>query len=101
MQFFKYRWQIYKFCKNGSRETLSPKNKNEMSMSPVLCKIPRKKNTQNLRAKGIITLQPLGEDAKIFSGFKNSQKNEKNENEDNRDLKRVDELTTVRKRREI
>jgi hypothetical protein len=46
-------------------------------MSPVLCKIPRKKNTQNLKAKGIIILQPLGEDEKIFSGFKNFQKNEK------------------------
>ena len=45
-------------------------------MSPVLCKIPRKKNTQNLRGKGIIHLQPLGEDEKIYSGFKNLKKNE-------------------------
>ena len=75
---------------------MSPKNKNELSMSPILCKVPRKKNTQNLRGKGIITLQPLGDDEKIFSGFKNTKK----ENEDNIDLKRVDELTTVRRRKD-
>ena len=88
------------YIRTEAGETLSPKNKNEISMSPVLCKIPRKKNTQNLRGKGIITLQPLGEDEKIFSGFKNSKKNENKENEDNIDLKRVDELTTVRKRKD-
>ena len=87
------------FVKTEAGETLSPKNKNEISMSPVLCKIPRKKNTQNLRGKGIIQLQPLGDDEKIFSGFKNSKKNT-NKDEDNIDLKRVDELTTVRKRKD-
>ena len=68
-------------------------------MSPVLCKIPRKKNTQNLRGKGIINLQSLGEDEKIYSGFKNFKKDENKEN-GNIDLKRVDELTTVRKRKD-
>ena len=84
------------FIKTEGGETLSPKNKNELSMSPILCKVPRKKNTQNLRRKGIISLQPLGDDEKIFSGFKNTKK----ENEDNIDLKRVDELTTVRRRKD-
>ena len=88
------------FVKTEAGETFSPKNKNEISMSPVLCKIPRKKNTQNLRGKGIITLQPLGDDEKIFSGFKNSKKNVDKEKEDNIDLKRVDELTTLRKRKD-
>jgi len=69
-------------------------------MSPVLCKIPRKKNTQNFRGKGIIMLQPLGEEEKIFSGFKNSKNNMDKEKEDNIDLKRVDELTTVRRRKD-
>ena len=74
--------------------TISP-SKMDCSMSPVLCKVPRKKNTQNLKSKGIIQLQPLGEEEKqIFSGFK---KNEKKEKEDI-DLKRIDELTNVRKR---
>ena len=88
------------FVKTEAGETLSPKNKNEISMSPVLCKIPRKKNSQNLRGKGIINLQPLGDDEKIFSGFKNSKKNVDKEKEDNIDLKRVDELTTLRKRKD-
>ena len=87
------------FIKTEKGETLSPKNENQLSMSPVLCKIPRKKNTQNLRGKGIINLQPLEEDEKIYSGFKNFKKNENKENEDI-DLKRVDELTTVRKRKD-
>ena len=80
-------------------ETLSPKNENGISMSPVLCKIPRKKNTQDLRGKGIINLQSLEEDEKIYSGFKNFKKDENKEKE-NIDLKRVDELTTVRKRKD-
>ena len=88
------------FVKTEAGETLSPKTKNEISMSPVLCKIPRKKNSQNLRGKGIINLQPLGDDEKIFSGFKNSKKNVDKEKEDNIDLKRVDELTTLRKRKD-
>ena len=87
------------FIKTETGESLSPKIENEISMSPVLCKIPRKKNTQNLRGKGIINLQPLGEDEKIYSGFKNFKKDENKENE-NIDLKRVDELTTVRKRKD-
>ena len=69
----------------------------DCSMSPVLCKVPRKKNTQNLK-RGIIQLQPLGDDEKIYSGFKNNKKNEKEKEKENIDLKRVDELTTVRKR---
>ena len=88
------------FVKTEAGESLSPKNKNEISMSPVLCKIPRKKNTQNFRGKGIIMLQPLGEEEKIFSGFKNSKNNMDKEKEDNIDLKRVDELTTVRRRKD-
>ena len=69
------------------------------TISPVLCKVPRKKNTQNLK-KGVIRLQSLGEDDKqIFSGFKNLKNTEKKEKEkEDIDLKRVDELTTVRKR---
>ena len=35
---------------------------------------------------------------KIYSGFKNNKKNEKEKEKENIDLKRVDELTTVRKR---
>ena len=85
--------------KTETGESLSLKNENELSMSPVLCKIPKKKNTQNLRGKGIINLQPLGEDEKIYSGFKNFKKEENKENV-NIDLKRVDELTTVRKRKD-
>ncbi len=70
------------------------------SMSPVLCKVPRKKNTQNLKSKGIIQLQPLGEDEKIFSGFKKNEKKdkEKEKQKENIDIKRVDQLTTLRKR---
>ena len=65
------------------------------SMSPVLCKVPRKKNTQNLKSKGIIQLQPLGdEDKTIYSGFKKIDKNEKIDI----DLKHVDQLTHVKKR---
>ena len=79
--------------------TISP-SKMDVYLSPVLCKVPRKKNTQNLKSKGIIQLQPLGdEDKQIFSGFKNSQKNQ-NEKVDI-DLKRVDELTNVRKRENL
>ena len=64
------------------------------SMSPVLCKVPRKKNTQNLK-RGIIELQPLGDEEKtIYSGFK---KIEKKENL-NIDLKHIDELTQIKKR---
>ena len=76
-----------------------PSPKKDVSMSPVLCKIPRKKNTQNIK-RGIIQLQPLADDEKIYSGFKNV-KNKKDENKKEKvdiDLKRVDELTTVRKR---
>ena len=69
----------------------------DCSMSPVLCKVPRKKNTQNLK-RGIIQLQPLGDEEKIYSGFKNNKKSEKEKEKENIDLKRVDELTTVRKR---
>ena len=60
-------------------------------------KVPRKKNTQSLK-KGIIRLQSLAvdEDRTIYSGFKNI-KPEKNEKEDI-NLKRVDELTTLRKK---
>ena len=64
------------------------------SMSPVLCKVPRKKNTQNLK-RGIIELQPLGDEEKtIYSGFKKIEKKEKL----NIDLKHIDELTHVKKR---
>jgi hypothetical protein len=70
--------------------------KNNCSMTPVLGKVPRKKNSQNLKSKGIIQLQPLGDDEKIFSGFK---KNEKKEiDKINVDLKRVEQLTSTRKR---
>ena len=76
---------------------LSP-NKKDYSMTPVLGKVPRKKNTQNLKSKGIIHLQPFCDEEKtIYSGFKMNKQNENNEKE-NIDLKRVDELTNVRKR---
>jgi hypothetical protein len=72
------------------------------SMSPIIGKIPRKKNTQKIK-RGIIQLQPLADEEKIIcSGFKNV-KNKKDEQvkekeKEDIDLKRVDELTTVRKR---
>ena len=84
--------------KTEANETLSPSHKTDLSMSP--CKLPRKKNTQNLKGKGVIQLQPLGDDEKIFSGFKNIKKTEKNEVEE-LDMKRVDELTNVRKRENL
>ena len=66
----------------------------DVSMSPVLCKVPRKKNTQNLK-RGIIQLQPLGdEDKTIYSGFKNKN----NEKKEDINLKHVDELTHIKKR---
>ena len=69
-------------------------------ISPVLCKVPIKKNTQNLKSKRLIQLQPLGDEEKqIFSDFKNNKKIKK-ENVDI-DLKRVDELTNVRKREHL
>ena len=76
---------------------LSP-NKKDYSMTPILGKVPRKKNTQNLKSKGIIHLQSFCEDEKaIYSGFKTNKLNENTEKE-NIDLKRVDELKIVRKR---
>ena len=70
------------------------------SMSPIIGKIPRKKNTQKIK-RGIIQLQPLGDEEKtIYSGFKNvkNKKDEQVKEKEDIDLKRVDELTTVRKR---
>ena len=79
------------------KRPLSP-TKKDYSMTPVLGKVPRKKNTQNLKSKGIIHLQAFCDDEKtIFSGFKTNKPNENSEKE-NIDLKRVDELTNVRKR---
>ena len=79
----------------------SPK-KNDCSMSPIIGKIPRKKNAEKIK-RGIIQLQPLGDEEKtIYSCFKNL-KNKKDEQvkekqKEDIDLKRVDELTTKRKR---
>ena len=73
---------------------MSPSKEVEKEMN-----IPRKKNTSKI-SKGIIRLQPLGEDEKIApSGFKN-KKNEK-EKEKELDYKRVDELTHVKKKKNI
>ena len=58
-------------------------------------KIPKKKNTSKI-SKGIIKLQPLGEDEKIVPS---SFKNKKNEKE--LDYKRVDELTHIKKKKNI
>ena len=81
-------------------ESPSSQTQKDISMTPVLPKVPRKKITHNLKSKGIIELQPLGEEEKqIFSGFKNSKKSVKLENEiDVIDLKRVEELTNIKKR---
>ena len=57
--------------------------------------VPKKKNSQRI-SKGIIKLQALGDDAKTTpSGFKN-QKSEKE-----LDYKRVDELTHIKKKKNI
>ena len=83
------------------RPNLKPVQMDKVSMSPVLCKVPRKKNTQNLKSKGVIELLPLGDEEKqIFSGFKNVKNSDKKLKEEI-DLKRVDELTTVRKRNNL
>ena len=69
---------------------MSPTKENEKEI-----KVPRKKNTSKI-SKGIIRLQPLGDDEKTApSGFKN-QKSEKE-----LDYKRVDELTHVKKKKNI
>ena len=55
---------------------------------------PKKKNTSKI-SKGIIKLQPLGEEDKINpSGFKKEKEKEL-------DFKRVDELTHVKKKKEV
>ena len=58
-------------------------------------KVPRKKNTSKI-SKGIIKLQPLGEDEKIApSAFKNKK------SEKALDYNRVDELTNVKKKKNV
>jgi len=58
-------------------------------------KVPRKKNTSKI-SKGIIKLQPLGEDEKIApSAFKNKK------SEKVLDYNRVDELTNVKKKKNV
>ena len=69
---------------------MSPSKEVEKEM-----KIPKKKNTSKI-SKGIIKLQPLGEDEKIVPS---SFKNKKNEKE--LDYKRVDELTHIKKKKNI
>ena len=78
------------------------KNENDFSMSPVLKKMPKKKNSINFSAQGIIHLQRIVDDDKevIYSGFK---KNTPNENEDAKaiddiDDNRINELTSRKKR---
>ena len=57
--------------------------------------IPKKKNTSKM-LKGVINLQPLGDEDKIIpSSFKNSK------NDKELDFKRVDELVTIKKKKEI
>ena len=57
--------------------------------------IPKKKNTSKM-LKGVIKLQPLGDEDKIIpSSFKNSK------NDKELDFKRVDELVTIKKKKEI
>ena len=58
-------------------------------------KVPKKKNTSKI-SKGIIKLQPLGDDDKITpSGFKNKK------SEKELDFKRVDELTHIKKKKNV
>ena len=83
--------------KNIKEVKISP-NKNYCSMTPEI-HIPRKRNTQNIKSKSIIQLQPLEgeeEEKTNFSRFKNNKKNE--EEKENIDLKRIEELTNMRKR---
>ena len=82
------------------RKNISPfKNQSNLSMSPVIKKLPKKKNSQIFSAHGIIHLQSLGNEEKvIYSGFKKSIINENNEKID---MKHIDELTSTRKRENI
>ena len=87
-------------------KNMSPiKNKNDLSMSPEMKKMPKKKNSENFGAHGIIHLQTLGnEDKIIYSGFKKSKQNENNENDNKKndiDMKRIDILTSRRKRENL
>ena len=93
----------YKRFKRQSCSINLEKNKDLLKlikMSPTIenekeIKVPRKKNTSKI-LKGIIRLQPEGDDEKIApSGFKN-QKSEKE-----LDYKRVDELTHIKKKKNI
>ena len=69
------------------RNTTPDKDKKELEIKP------KKKNTSKI-SKGIIKLQPLGEEDKINpSGFKKEKEKEL-------DFKRVDELTHVKKKKE-
>jgi Ca2+-binding EF-hand superfamily protein len=93
----------YKTFKRQSRSINLDKNKDLLKlikMSPSKenekeIKVPRKKNTSKI-SKGIIRFQPLGDDEKIApSGFKNKK------SEKELDYKRVDELTHVKKKKNI
>ena len=84
---------------------ISPiKNQTNLSMSPVIKKLPKKKNSENFSAHGIIHLQSFAnEERVIYSGFKKSIQNENKENENNEkiDMKHIEELTSRRKRENI
>ena len=62
----------------------------------ILIKIVRKERYTSKISKGIIKLQPLGEDEKIVpSAFKNKK------SEKELDYKRVDELTHIKKMKKM
>ena len=75
------------------------KNETNLSMSPVIKKLPKKKYSENFSAHEIIHLQSFANEEKvIYSGFKKSIQNENNEKID---MKHIDELTSRRKRENI
>ena len=84
---------------------ISPiKNQTNLSMSQVIKKLPKKKNSENFSAHGIIHLQSFANEEKvIYSGFRKSIQNENKENENNEkiDMKHIEELTSRRKRENI
>ena len=80
----------------------------DFSMSPIIKKAPKKKNSVNFTGKNIIHLQALGNEEKevIYSGFKKSTQNDnKNENKNENKLdineERINELTSRKKRENV
>ena len=77
----------------------------DFSMSPLLKKAPKKKNSYNFSGQNVIHLQALGNEEKevIYSGFKKSILNEnkndnKKENKNDINEDRINELTSRKKR---